>query len=74
MLEGETGGVEKLALEGEVARDAVHGVAGDLGLERQFLHAARVAFDHPFTGKLVEVESPLPAELGAALERAGGSG
>jgi 23S rRNA pseudouridine1911/1915/1917 synthase len=66
--------VHLAAIELPVSGDPVYGVAGDLGLERQFLHAARVAFDHPFTGKLVEVESPLPAELGAALERAGGSG
>ena len=32
----------------------VYGVAGDLGLERQFLHAARLAFQHPLTGERVE--------------------
>ena len=42
----------------------------DLGLERQFLHAARLAFDHLFTGERVEVTSPLPDDLAAALERA----
>ena len=30
---------------------------------------ARLAFPHPFTGERVEVESPLPAELQAALAR-----
>ena len=35
----------------------------DLGLERQFLHAARLAFPHPFTDEPVEVESPLPGDL-----------
>ena len=53
-----------------VAGDPVYGVESDLGLDRQFLHAARLAFDHPFTGKRVEVNSPLPAELEPALERA----
>jgi len=53
-----------------VSGDAVYGVRGDLGLERQFLHAARLAFPHPVTGERVEVESPLPADLAAALERA----
>jgi 23S rRNA pseudouridine1911/1915/1917 synthase len=53
-----------------VCGDPVYGAAGDLGLERQFLHAAGLAFDHPFTGERVEVESPLPADLAAALERA----
>jgi len=37
------------------------------GLERQFLHAARLAFPHPFTGEPVEVTSPLPPDLTAAL-------
>jgi len=32
-------------------------------LGRNFLHAARVAFDHPRSGKRVEVRAPLPAEL-----------
>lgn len=52
-----------------VVGDRVYGVPG-LGLERQFLHAARLAFPHPLTGKRVEAESPLPPELAAALERA----
>jgi 23S rRNA pseudouridine1911/1915/1917 synthase len=54
-----------------VAGDAVYGVATpELGLGRQFLHATRLAFDHPFTGAPVDVGSPLPADLAAALERA----
>ena len=66
--------VHLAAIELPVSGDPVYGVAGDLGLERQFLHAARVSFDHPFAGERVEVESPLPADLLAALERARGSG
>src|SRR5438552_12369737 len=31
-----------------VAGDPVYGRAGELGLTRQFLHAARLAFPHPF--------------------------
>jgi len=53
-----------------VSGDPVYGVPRDLGLERQFLHAHRVRFDHPFTGVTVEVEAALPAELLAALEQA----
>jgi 23S rRNA pseudouridine1911/1915/1917 synthase len=53
-----------------VAGDAVYGISGELGLERQFLHAARLAFDHPVTGERVEATSPLPPDLAAALERA----
>ena len=39
-------------------------------LERQFLHAARLAFPHPFADALVETSSALPDDLAAALERA----
>jgi 23S rRNA pseudouridine1911/1915/1917 synthase len=53
-----------------VAGDSVYGIGGELGLERQFLHAARLAFDHPITGARVEATSPLPPDLAAALERA----
>lgn len=53
-----------------VSGDPVYGVARDLGLERQFLHAARLAFPHPFGGERLELESPLPGDLTPALERA----
>jgi 23S rRNA pseudouridine1911/1915/1917 synthase len=62
--------VHLAAIDLPVAGDPVYGVAGDLGLERQFLHAARLAFPHPLTGASVEAESPLPADLEAALARA----
>jgi len=38
------------------------------GLERHFLHAARLAFEHPAGGRL-ELRSPLPPDLAATLER-----
>jgi 23S rRNA pseudouridine1911/1915/1917 synthase len=53
-----------------VAGDPTYGTAGLLGLERQFLHAARLAFAHPLSGERVEVRSPLPEDLARALERA----
>jgi len=53
-----------------VCGDSLYGVAGDLGLSRQFLHARSLAFVHPFTGVDVAVESPLPDDLVVALERA----
>jgi 23S rRNA pseudouridine1911/1915/1917 synthase len=62
--------VHLAAIELPVAGDPLYGVAGELGLERQFLHAARLAFPHPFTGEPVDASSPLPADLGEALERA----
>jgi 23S rRNA pseudouridine1911/1915/1917 synthase len=51
-----------------VVGDPVYGVP-DEQLKRQFLHAWRLAFPHPASGEPVEVESPLPPELQAALER-----
>jgi 23S rRNA pseudouridine1911/1915/1917 synthase len=51
-----------------VSGDPVYGVR-EPGLERQFLHAGRLAFPHPFTGERVEAESPLPDDLAGLLER-----
>lgn len=57
-----------------------HPVAGDVqygraprpeGLERQFLHAARLAFPHPEDGREMTFFSPLPPDLVAFLERLG---
>jgi len=53
-----------------VCGDPVYGAAGALGLERQFLHATRIAFDHPLTGARIDVSSPLPADLQRALAEA----
>jgi 23S rRNA pseudouridine1911/1915/1917 synthase len=50
-----------------VAGDPEYGKPGALGLDRQFLHAARLAFVHPVTGEAVDVSSPLPADLAAVL-------
>jgi 23S rRNA pseudouridine1911/1915/1917 synthase len=51
-----------------VLGDPVYGVPAD-GLDRQFLHAAELAFPHPFTGDRVETRSDLPADLAAYLDR-----
>lgn len=40
-----------------------------LRLGRNFLHAARLEFAHPVTGKIIELEAPLPKELEGFLER-----
>ena len=37
------------------------------GLKRMFLHARRLAFDHPGVGQRVELEAPLPAECETLL-------
>jgi 23S rRNA pseudouridine1911/1915/1917 synthase len=65
--------VHLAAIDLPVSGDRLYGVPGDLGLERQFLHAARLAFEHPVTGAPVDVTSPLPPDLAAALETARGS-
>jgi len=57
-----------LAIGHPVAGDPQYGSAGRYGLERQFLHSRRLSFEHPLTGEALEVESPLPADLAAALE------
>jgi 23S rRNA pseudouridine1911/1915/1917 synthase len=53
-----------------VAGDSRYGHAGRHGLERQFLHSARLGFEHPITGEPMRFESELPADLVAALDRA----
>ncbi|HKG03231.1 MAG TPA: RluA family pseudouridine synthase [Conexibacter sp.] len=50
-----------------VAGDPEYGKPGELGLTRQFLHAARLAFAHPVTDVPVDVSSPLPSDLAAVL-------
>jgi len=56
-----------------VAGDPVYGRPRELGLERQFLHAERLAFTHPFGGERIEVESPLPEDLRIAARMAAAS-
>ncbi|SPE21971.1 Uncharacterized RNA pseudouridine synthase Caur_0901 [Candidatus Sulfotelmatomonas gaucii] len=40
-----------------------------LRLGRNFLHAAKLEFAHPLTGKLLKLEAPLPEDLTAFLRR-----
>jgi len=51
-----------------LAGDALYGGPPLPGLSRHFLHAARLGFLHP-DGSRARFESPLPAELQAALEK-----
>jgi len=53
-----------------LAGDATYGGKLKYGLERQFLHAHRLAFAHPVTDQAMSFESPLPGDLAAALEAA----
>ena len=63
--------VHLAAIELPVVGDPLYGLMA-LELKRQFLHASRLAFPHPFGGKQIEVSSPLPADLDLALRRARG--
>jgi 23S rRNA pseudouridine1911/1915/1917 synthase len=51
-----------------VAGDRVYG--NGRGSGRLFLHAARLAFDHPISGDRIDVVSPLPEDLLVTLEGA----
>jgi len=42
-------------------------VAKSLGIKRQFLHAHRLQFLHPRSGKPMTIEAPLPADLTTTL-------
>ena len=52
-----------------VVGDSVYGRRGadQLRLERQFLHAWKIAFTHPVTDEEIAIESPLPADLEGVL-------
>jgi 23S rRNA pseudouridine1911/1915/1917 synthase len=53
-----------------LAGDVTYGGERKYGLERQFLHAHRLAFDHPSSGERLNFVSELPADLEAALRAA----
>lgn len=65
--------VHMSALRHPCVGDAMYGadptLTKKLGLNRQWLHARRLAFTHPSSGQRVTVESPYPADLAIALER-----
>ncbi len=61
------------AIEHPVVGDPQYGGAASgrrLGLRRQFLHASKLMFRHPFSGEFVACESKPPAELSHALDSA----
>jgi 23S rRNA pseudouridine1911/1915/1917 synthase len=53
---------------GDVTYGADPTLSKKLGLERQWLHAVRLAFAHPDDGRWLELESPYPADLQHALD------
>jgi len=46
--------------------DAVYGGRPQAGMTRQALHAFRLAFVHPFTGKSLEFHAPWPQDMAQA--------
>ncbi len=52
-----------------VGDDRYGGTRLGLPLERPFLHAAELRFEHPRTGESMRFESALPADLAAVLRR-----
>jgi 23S rRNA pseudouridine1911/1915/1917 synthase len=66
--------VHLAAIGNPVCGDPTYGTTGSYGLERQFLHAQRLAFAHPITAEALDVRSPLPEDLARALELAEAEG
>ena len=64
--------VHMSALKHPCVGDPLYGgdprLAARLKLDRQWLHAVRLGFDHPETGERVTYESTYPDDLAAALE------
>ena len=64
--------VHMAALKHPCVADLMYGadptLAKRVGLERQWLHAVRLGFEHPGTGEHVEYSSSYPADLDRALE------
>jgi 23S rRNA pseudouridine955/2504/2580 synthase len=50
-------------------RDLARGVAAGPRFARMFLHARRLAFDHPVSGERMVLEAPLPAECVTLLRQ-----
>lgn len=75
-LEPETGRTHQIRvhlafLKHPVVADPTYGKRkNDLDLERQFLHAYRIAFTHPISQKEMTFTAPLPDDLKDALARA----
>lgn len=64
--------VHMAALRHPCCGDLLYGadpvLAARLGLTRQWLHAVRLSFEHPATGREVTFESPYPDDLARALD------
>ena len=54
---------------GDLTYGADPTLAARVGLDRQWLHAVRLGFEHPETGEYVRYESSYPADLADSLEK-----
>ncbi len=54
---------------GDLTYGADPTLAARVGLDRQWLHAVRLGFEHPETGEYVSYESSYPADLADSLEK-----
>jgi 23S rRNA pseudouridine1911/1915/1917 synthase len=77
LLELETGRTHQIrvhlkAIGHPVVGDTVYGSGHSRReplVQRQFLHAYQLKFQHPTTGEVIELEAPLPEDLQAVLEQ-----
>ncbi len=60
--------VHMAALGHPLVADALYGGAAAVGMQRQALHAVRLAFNHPLTGEMLAFVSPLPQDFAGALD------
>lgn len=57
------------AIDLPVCGDPEYGIAGYLGLTRQFLHSSRLCFEHPISGQTLDFDCALPPDLEGVLSR-----
>jgi len=62
--------VHMAAIGHPVCGDSAYGGSACFGLQRQFLHAGRLRFEHPVSGRALDLESDLPPDLAGVLEAA----
>jgi 23S rRNA pseudouridine1911/1915/1917 synthase len=67
VLGDEMYGRQKIPAVGSRDSNGLRGLL--VAVQRQLLHAARIVFTHPVTGRPLAVEAPLPADMAAFLEK-----
>ncbi len=60
--------VHLASIKHPIVGDTLYGRRREPALSRQFLHAERLAFKHPRSGKRLELEAPLAEDLEQALK------